>query len=305
MTVALALDLGGTKVEAALVRPDGSIVEGTRRRTATGPHTDAAALTLALGAVCAPSLAAPEWSTVRAAGIGSAGPVDLEAGTVSPRNLPALAGFALVHAVRRLTGLGEVVLRLDGTCIALAESWIGAARGVRNAAVIVVSTGVGGGVISDGRVVAGRTGNAGHLGQVLVETVSTSAAAATVEGIGSGPCTVDWARAQGWTGGSGEELAAACRDGDEVAIAAVARSARAIGAGLAAASTLLDLELAVIGGGFSFVTDDYPDQVQRALRAHAVNDYAAATRVVRAQLGGEAPLVGAAALVHRPELLQG
>jgi glucokinase len=299
----MALDVGGTKAEAALVRADGSIVEGSRTRVATGVDADADTLRHGIAELVEACRALPEWAEVTAVGIGSAGPVDLHAGTISPVNLTRLRDFAIVDAVRAATGVDDVVLRLDGTCIALAELWLGAARGIRNAIVIVVSTGVGGGVISDGRLVAGRSGNAGHLGQVVIERVDASAAAATVEGIASGPHTVAWARAQGWPGDSGEELAAAYRAGDSVARAAVARSTAAVGVGLTDAATLLDLELAVIGGGFSFVADDYPAQVEAAIRASAVNDYARRMPVVRAELGGDAPLVGAAALVHRADLL--
>jgi glucokinase len=303
MAVAMALDVGGTKAEAALVRDDGSIVEGSRSRVATGSDTDAGSLRAGIAELVRSCAAVPEWADVSAAGIGSAGPVDLHAGTISPVNLTRLRDFAVVDALRAASGLEDVALRLDGTCIALAESWLGAARGIRNAIVIVVSTGVGGGVISDGRLVAGRTGNAGHLGQVVIERIGESPAAATVEGIASGPHSVAWARSHGWTGETGEELAAAYRAGDAVAEAAVVRSAEAVGAGLLNAATLLDLEIAVIGGGFSFVAADYPERVEGTIRASAVNPYAGRMRVVRAELGGDAPLVGAAALVHRRDLL--
>jgi glucokinase len=303
MTVAMALDVGGTKAEAALVRDDGSIVEGSRSRVATGAEADAATLRAGIAELARACAAVPEWAEVSAAGIGSAGPVDLHEGTISPVNLTRVRDFAIVEALREASGLEDVSLRLDGTCIALAESWLGAARGIRNAIVIVVSTGVGGGIVSDGRLVAGRTGNAGHLGQVVIERIGESPAAATVEGIASGPHSVAWAQGRGWDGETGEELAAAYRAGDAVATAAVARSAEAVGAGLLDAATLLDLELAVVGGGFSFVADDYPERVEAAIRAAAVNPYAGRMRVVRAELGGDAPLVGAAALVHRRDLV--
>lgn len=305
MSLALAIDLGGTKVEAALVEDTGAIVEGSRHRVATGSAaaSDVAVLSRALDEVVAACRAHARWREVAAAGIGSAGPIDLSRGTISPINLPAAQGFGIVAAVRRASGLEQVTLRLDGTCIALAEAWLGAARGVRDAIVFVVSTGVGGGIISDGRLIAGSSGNAGHIGQVLVAEIAGDPAAATLEEQASGPHIVRWAQAQGWTGSTGEELAADYRAGNEIAVAAVARSARAVGVGLASAATLLDLELAVVGGGFSFVADDYTDQIEAVVRASAINAYAAGLRVVRAGLGGDAPLIGAAALVHRADLL--
>jgi len=305
MTLALAIDLGGTKIEAALIDAAGVIVEGSRRRapTGAGAATDVGVLESALADVVAGCRSHPRWAEVTAAGIGAAGPIDISAGTIAPINLPAAHGFRLVDAVRAASGLPDAMLRLDGTCIALAEAWRGAARGVRNAIVFVVSTGVGGGIVSDGRLIAGASGNAGHLGQMLVADVDTDAAESTLEVRASGPHTVAWARAQGWRGSTGEELAADYRNGERIAVAAVQRSAHAVGLGLASAATLLDLELAVIGGGFSFVADDYPERVEEVVRAAAVNDYAARLKVVRAGLGGDAPLIGAAALVHRADLL--
>ena len=305
MTAALAIDLGGTKLEAALIGPDGTIVPGTRGRAPMGEtgaaNPDAAASSIA--SALAPAMASPEWAGVTAAGIGSAGPLNLPLGAISPINLPGLRDFGVVDVVRRVTGLDDVRLRLDGTCIALAELWLGAAKGVRNAMVFVVSTGVGGGIISDGRVIAGATGNAGHLGQVIVDRVEGSAAAATVEELSSGPHTVTWARAQGWPGTDGEELAAAYAAGDPVAVAAVVRSATAVGTGVVNAATLLDLELAVVGGGFAQVASDYVDHIRRVVEERAVNAFARAVRIERAALAGDAPLIGAAALVHRSDLL--
>lgn len=305
MTLALALDLGGTKVEAGLVADDGTIIPGSRTRVATGAAaaSDGTVLERALGEVIARCRALPEWSDVTACGIGSAGPIDIAAGTIAPINLPAVHGMPIVDIVSRESGLEQVTLRLDGTCIALAEAWLGAARDVDNAIVFVVSTGVGGGIISDGRLIAGNTGNAGHIGQVIVADITGDPATATVEQLASGPHIVRWAQSQGWGGATGEELAADYRNGDERAVAAVARSAHAVGVGIAGAATLLDLELAVVGGGFSFVADDYAARIQAAARAASVNAYAAELRVVRAGLGGDAPLIGAGALIHRADML--
>ncbi|WP_336630734.1 MULTISPECIES: ROK family protein [unclassified Microbacterium] len=305
MTLALAIDLGGTKVEAALVDADGRIVPGSRTREGTGAAaaTDRAVLERALDAVISRCAEHPGWTRVTAAGIGSAGPVDLSAGTIAPVNLPAAHGFPLVARVARATGLDDVSLRLDGTCIALAELWLGAAQGAENAIVFVVSTGIGGGIVSGGRLLAGASGNAGHLGQVVVAAIEGDPADSTVERLASGPHIVAWARSRGWAGRTGEDLAADYAAGDELARAAVARSAHAIGVGLADSATLLDLDLAVVGGGFSFVAEDFTAQIQAAARAAAVNPYASGLRVVRAALGGDAPLIGAAALVHRRDLL--
>lgn len=292
---ALALDLGGTKLDAAIVDASGAVVAGTRFRRPTGRDLTPAGLRAALAAVVGEVRSSmPDGIELVGAGIGSAGPVARDAGAIHPVNMPGLHGFPLVDAVREaLAGAGldlPVVLGHDGGCLALAEAWRGAARGATASLSIVVSTGIGGGLVAGGSLLGGASGNAGHLGQTFVGDV-------TVEEIASGPASIAWARAHGWQGTTGMELAAAAAGGDEVARAAVVRSAEAVGAALADATTLLDLDVIAIGGGFSRVSPDYVDLVSAALRSRVVVDFARAVRVVPSALGDDGPLMGAAALV--------
>jgi len=111
---------------------------------------------------------------------------------------------------------------------------------------------------------------------------------------------VAWARTQGWDGATGEELGRAAASGDPVARAAIERSARAVGRALADIATLVDVEVFAVGGGFSHVSDDYIDLVGAALQDAAMLSYPRSARVVRSGLGGDGPLIGAAALVLRP-----
>lgn len=297
--IALALDLGGTKLDAALVAADGSVLSASRSRRPTGRAATPADLNAALAEVIAHALAhLPHDGEFAGVGIGSAGPIDLVAGTIHPVNMPLLHGYGLVDAAHRVTAeiLGRndfpTRLRHDGGCLALAESWIGAAAGSRASLSIVVSTGVGGGIVVDGAPIGGASGNAGHLGQMVIGDL-------TLEEIASGPSSVRWARAEGWTGETGEDIARDAAAGDPIARQAIERSAAMVGLGLANASTLLDLDVIAISGGFSRVSPDYVDLVAAAVERTAVLPYAKATRVVRSALGDEGPLVGAAALVLR------
>ena len=224
--------------------------------------------------------------------------MDRHAGTISPLNLP-VEDFPLAWVVADVVGDDvPVVLALDGTCIALAEARYGAARDVDSSVSMVVSTGVGGGIVLGGAVVPGDSGNAGHVGQLRLAATRPvdDPREDTVEEIASGPGSVRWARAQGWRGDTGEELSRAAAAGDEIARAAIVRSATAVGQGIASMGALLDVRRYVIGGGFSFVSSDYVELVQQAARAAAVLPASHATEVVRAELGGDAPLVGAACL---------
>lgn len=296
---ALALDLGGTKLDAALVAEDGTVLAASRNRRPTGPSATTADLDAAIAATASHALAhLPAGAEFAGVGIGSAGPIDRIAGAIHPVNMPQLHGYALAGMAQRVAAeaLGRDDLRTrlghDGGCLALAESWIGAAVGTRASLSIVVSTGVGGGIVIDGTPIGGASGNAGHLGQTVIGDL-------TLEQIASGPSSVRWAQERGWAGETGEDIARDAAAGDGTARAAIERSAATVGLGLANASTLLDLEVIAISGGFSRVAEDYVDLVASALARTAVLPYAQATRVVRSALGDEGPLVGAAALVLR------
>ncbi|KAA9108357.1 ROK family protein [Microbacterium rhizomatis] len=299
---ALAVDIGGTKVEAALVTAEGVLVAESRARRPTGPDTTVGLLHAAVSDVVRDALPAlPDGSMIVGAGIGSAGPVDLPTGTISPVNMPGAHGFAVVETVAELLAEGgvagtPVILRHDGGALALAEAWKGATAGARASMSIVVSTGVGGGFVVGGRPMSGASGNAGHLGQTRAE----AGGGLTLEEVASGPSSAAWARAQGWTGSTGEDLARDAAAGDRVARAAIERSAEAVGRALADAATLVDLEIIAIGGGFSRVSADYVELVAAAAGASAALPYSRATRIVRTALGDEGPLLGAAALVIAP-----
>jgi glucokinase len=296
---ALAVDVGGTKMEAALVSEDGALVDGSRSRQATGREATIDSLTAAVRAIVAHALAAaPEGADIVGAGVGSAGPIDRAAGAIMPVNMPLARGFGLADAVRTAASdiLGrevQTILGHDGGALALAESWLGATQDAGASLSIVVSTGVGGGFVANGAYIPGATGNAGHLGQVRRE------GGLTLEEIASGPASAAWAQRQGWTGATGEDLAKDAATGDAIARAAIERSAKAVGEALADAATLVDLDMVAIGGGFSRVSADYIDLVQQALTASAAHEYSRRARVVRSGLGDEGPLIGAAALVIR------
>jgi len=301
--LALAIDIGGTKVESALVTVDGTVLPGSRHREPTGHSLLPDAFVEALGSCVERSMSHAAHGDIIGVGIGSAGPVDIARGRIRPKNLPLLHGLAVRDAIERRLGLGTR-LRLDGTCIALAEDWVGANRTDASSMSLVVSTGIGGGIVIDGRIVSGRTGNAGHIGQIhLGDPDGTTESDGTLEGIASGPSSVAWARRRGWTGSTGEDLGRSASAGDAVARDAIHRSATAVGTAIANVATLLDIDAFAIGGGFSHVAGWYLDAVLEAARGGAVFDYSRDVAVRASGLGTEGPLIGAAALVHRPSLL--
>ncbi|MBI5160094.1 MAG: ROK family protein [Micrococcales bacterium] len=305
--VALALDLGGTKTEAALVNRDGGVIEGTRFRMPTGARSDSDQLWHAVRTVVLDALETiPSGLRLAGVGIGSAGPITHDAGLVSPLNLAAWREFPLRDRVAELVPDLPVRLEMDGICITLAEHWVGAAQGCANLMGMIVSTGIGGGLILGGHTVPGPTGNAGHIGHVEAAGFDDPCACGgrgCIEAIASGPNTVRWARSAGFAGSTGEELATAHAAGDPIALAAVERSGRAIGQAIASATNLVDLEVVAIGGGFSHVSPALFDAIRAAIARRRNFSFVTKVQVVPSALSGEGPLIGAGALVHRADVL--
>ncbi len=297
----MALDIGGTKIAGALVDADGRLLARALRPT---PATeDGATVMRAVQQVLAQLAADPAWPRVAAVGIGSAGPVDAAHGTVSPVNVPGWRGFPLVEGVRAVTGPLPVTLTGDGVAIAAAEHWQGAARGFDNALCMVVSTGVGGGFVLGGALYPGPTGNAGHIGHISVDLdgpLCPCGSRGCVERLASGPNITRHALESGWLPPDGAEpttaaVAASARAGDPLATAAFDRAAKALAAGIAAAATLVEIDVAVIGGGVAGAGEVLFAPLREWLGRYATLSFAAGVRAVPAQLGTDAGLVGAAA----------
>ncbi|MFK4868879.1 ROK family protein [Streptomyces sp. CSMPJR101] len=296
-----ALDIGGTKIAGALVDGHGTIA--VRAQRPTPAQEEGETVMRAVEEVVQELAASPLWGQVTALGIGSAGPVDASAGTVSPVNVPGWRGYPLVRRVREATGGLPVELIGDGVAITAAEHWLGAAQGHDNALCMVVSTGVGGGLVLGGRLHPGPTGNAGHIGHISVDLdgdLCPCGARGCVERIASGPNIARRALDAGWRPGpdgdtSAAAVAAAARKGDPVAVASFERAARALAAGIAATATLVEIDIAVIGGGVGKAGDVLFTPLRKALADYATLSFVQRLTVAPARMGTDAGLVGAAA----------
>ena len=277
----LALDVGGTKLAAGVVDTSGGLL--VRDRVATPGGTDAQAL-FETAADLLDSVRERAGAPLVACGVGCGGPMrDL---LVSPLNIPAWRDFPLAETLGKRLAL-PVSVDNDAKALALAEGWLGAARGARNYLAMVVSTGVGGGLVLDGRLLDGRLGNAGHVGHVIVEAQGRACACGghgCLEAESSGTAIAQM------TGRPAKEAGEVVR----------ARTGTMVGRAVASVASLLDLDLVVVGGSVAlgFGTPFF-EAAQRELAERARLSFAAECRVVPAGLGDEAPLVGAAAVAMR------
>ncbi|MEU3562746.1 ROK family protein [Kitasatospora sp. NPDC006786] len=300
-----ALDIGGTKIAGALVDADGRLRH--RLQLPTPAAEPGAAVLAVVHRVLDELSGTADWAAVTAVGIGSAGPVDLADGTVSPVNIPGWRGFPLVAEVAAHPAVAARTLPVrlagDGVAMAAAEHWQGAARGAGNALCLVVSTGVGAGLVLDGAVRPGPSGNAGHLGHITVDLDGEPCPCGSrgcLEGLASGTAIARRALAQGWQPVDGDRtaraVAASAAAGDPVALASFDRAAQALAAGIAATAALVDLSRVVVGGGVAGAGDVLFTPLARHLDRYAALSYIRGLDVRRAELGTDAGLIGAAAL---------
>jgi glucokinase len=294
----LAVDMGGTKIAVGIVASDGHVL--ARSRTPTPVEPDAEVVWSALiGAIDA----LPNVDRVGGVGVGCGGPMAWPAGVVSPLNIHAWRGFPLRDRLQARFPRLTVRLHNDAACFAAAEHWRGAGMGADDMLGMVVATGVGAGLVIGGRLIDGRSGNAGHIGHVVVDSAGpacTCGGRGCLEAIARGPALTAWALQHGWRAsadGSARALADDARGGDPVAVAAFARAGRAIGIAIASTASLLDIALVVIGGGVAQAGELLFAPVRRALGEHSGVEFLRDLKVVPSGLGQDAGLVGAAALV--------
>jgi glucokinase len=279
----VAVDIGGTKLAAGLVGRRGNL--HADRRAPTVATNDPEQLWGALSTLVRGLLEeAPPGAA--ACGVGCGGPMSPGGEEVSPLNIPAWRGFPLRRRLAELTGLPTFVDN-DAKALALAEGWTGAAAGCRDYLAMVVSTGVGGGIVLDGRLLEGRGGNAGHIGHVVVEPDGRRCAC------GGRGCLEAEA--------SGTAIAAITgRPPADAPPSVVARTGTLVGRAVASVVDLLDLPLAVVAGSVALgFGEPFFEAARRELRSRARLEYALGARIEPAGLGDEGPLVGAGAVGWR------
>lgn len=231
--------------------------------------------------------ATPNRSTppieVLACGVGCGGPMEDGGRTVSPLNIPAWRRFPLAERLSAMTGL-QVAVDNDAKALALGEGWCGGAKSVPDYMAMVVSTGVGGGVVLGGRLVDGRSKNAGHIGHVVVEPggrrcscggqgcLEAEASGRAIEDISGHPAE----DAPSWL---------------------VRRTGTLVGRAVASAANLLDLDLVLVAGSVALgFGEPFFEAAQEELALRARLDFSRGTSILPAGLGAKGPLVGAGAL---------
>lgn len=314
MGVSIGVDVGGTKILAGLVNDEGTVLSTTRRPT---PRQDASAvLDVVIDAVR--ELAGSVDGTVDGVGLGVAGLVDQSRSTVFFAPNLAWSQVPVRVVIEGATGL-PVVVENDGNTAAWGEARYGAGRDVRDMTMVTVGTGIGGGVIVDGRLLRGAHGVAaeiGHINAVPDGRPCGCGRNGCWEQYASGNALVREARllaadrrpeaglllAMGDgspEGVQGEHVTKAAQAGDPVAVEALRVTGNWLGRGLADLTAVLDPEVFVIGGGVSDAGDLLLTSATAVLAEKIIGGQHRPAPVVRlAELGNTAGLIGAADLAR-------
>ena len=280
MGVALAIDIGGTKVASGIVDEQGCLLSRYQVPTPTG--TDAEAMWTAV----ATAVDAVRVSDADVCGVGCGGPMTPGGDRVSPLNIPAWRDFPLRSRLVEYLEL-PVSVDNDAKALALGEGWVGAAAGEQNFLAMVVSTGVGGGIVLDGRLLDGAGGNAGHIGHVIVEPDGHEC------GCGGRGCLEAEASGTAIRRLTGRPPA-------EAPLELRTRTGTLVGRAIASVANLLDLQLAVVAGSVALgFGEPFFTAAQAEIDARARLVFSIGTRVIPGGLGADGPLIGAAAVGYR------
>ncbi|HEY0633061.1 MAG TPA: ROK family protein [Thermoleophilaceae bacterium] len=303
----IGVDAGGTKLLAGVVHADLTVGHRVRRLWSGGDRAEI--LNTMVEAVSEARAAAPDATGV---GFGIPALLDFEAGVaVSSVHLP-LEDLAFRELMEERLGL-PVYLDNDANLAALGEQRVGAARGARNVVMLTLGTGIGSGIVIDGRVFRGASGAGAEIGHMTIDEhgppcqgtcpgrgcleVMASGTAIGREGTDAGRRHPESAlgRAVAQRGLlTGEEVAQLAVAGDDAACSVMAAVGRSLGAGLASVVNVFEPEVVVIGGGASAAGDLLLDPAREVVAQRALRPSRDRVRIVPAAFGEEAGMIGAA-----------
>lgn len=308
MDVVIGVDLGGTRLRAGRLDKQLNIIERTEMLTKADEGRDA---TIERIRDIIRQVLPEDKTTLLGIGISVPGPCNPETGVVvAPPNLPGWRDVPLAEILKKDFGV-PIYLGNDANVAALAEVSVGSAQGYKHVIYITVSTGIGSGIINDGRLILGKTGianEAGHM-MMLVDGEHVS----TLEKEAAGPA---WARQAKKRIQAGEKsllmqmsnndldnidakmISDAVKEGDELAIEIAKRGGKIVGLGLVNLLHIFNPEVVVIGGGVSYIGDLWFNEIQKAVEANTIDDdYWKDTPIILSKISEDVSILGSATLV--------
>lgn len=308
--VYVGVDLGGTNIKVGICDKQGNLLHTYEGPTGVEQGPEAVLNRIAEYVKQIVSDSPFEWEQVAGVGAGVAGFIDIQNGTVLFAPNLKWKDVPVKRELEQRLGL-PVALDNDANVAALGEAWSGAGAGLKNIVVYTLGTGVGGGIIIDGKIYQGFRGMAGELGHIKVvpdlEAIQCGCGQlGCVESVSSATGIVRMAkdaveRGETTTLSLNENITAkdvfnAAKDGDEVAIRIVKRAAYYLGKSMAAVAVVLNPQRFVIGGGVSRAGDILFEEIRKVYAQNVPEAFAQGVDIVPAKLGNDAGVVGAAGL---------
>jgi glucokinase len=314
MSPIIAVDLGGTNIRAAYFpTPEPPPASQSRHATNADDGPDAVIDRI----VSAIEDQRPQGVQGLRVGLGAPGPLDPQSGQIiDAPNLPGWQDIPLRERLETRLGL-PVQIGNDANLAALGEWRFGAGRGTRNMIYLTISTGIGGGVIVDGHLLVGSHGLAAELGHMTADPsgpVCSCGQVGHLEALAAGPAIARWVVEQLEAGVDSQlakhrqergpltalDVAQAAQGGDELGMAAFQRTGDILGRHLASLAHAFDPEVIVLGGGVSFSGDLLFQPTLQSMRSHLMHPiYSQDLRILPAELGDDAGLVGAMVLANK------
>jgi glucokinase len=286
----IGIDLGGTKIAAALATPSGRILtdvniptEAQKGKNQVIDNIKKAVYALIRG----------QKTQISCIGIGVPGPILYEKGIViEPPNLP---GWKRVNLKKILEKEFKVTVHVDNdaNCAALAEAYFGAGKRARHFIYITISTGIGGGIVIDRKIYRGATGSAGEFGHMIIDSKGYTCGCGNVgcfEALGSGTAIKKRA------GMDAISVELAARQGDKKALKVIEKTAHYLAIGIANLVNIFNPELVILGGGVSQMRELLLTPIRKEFKKYALTLPAKSVKIVRAKLRTEAGVLGAVAL---------
>ena len=303
----LAIDLGGTNLRMAVVGEDGRIEHRERCSTPQtgGPEAIVSAIAN-IAKLCTSAVGNNENVSILGAAVPAI--LNLTEGKIDiAPNLPMLDGVAFQTLLQKALGL-TIIIENDATAAAIGEHWLGASQGLQNSICVTLGTGVGGGIIVNGQPLRGPDGTAGEIGHICVEpnghpcgcgswgcieqyasaTAIVRIAKEMIESLGS---SIDTSRPF-----TARDVYYAAKQGDKAAVGTFRLMAEHLGLALAGLVNALNPEAIVFAGGMSAAWDMFIDATQAQITKRAFREPALRAKLVRAELGDDAGILGVASL---------
>jgi glucokinase len=312
----LAIDLGGTKIMAALISHQGQVMAKEYHLTLAGDGPQSVINRILSAIDHLLRVGNIDLSQLHSISIAAAGAIDFDHGLVtSSPNLPAWHNVPLRDMVNRKYKVRTFLIN-DASAGALGEHHFGAGRGVNNLVYLTVGTGIGGGIIINGRLYSGPSGSAGEIGHMTIDVnglrcscgnigclemlasgtaIAREAIRRISQGEGSSMTQMAGGKIENITA---EKICVAARGGDGLASEVISKAATYLGVGMVNLVNIFNPEMIIVGGGVAQMGDLLLEPARRLVKERAFQLSAQAVRIVPAQLGDNAGVLGAAVFAY-------